>query len=135
MSQPLKPLRILIIEDSFVSAVLYQVKIARREPDFEVHLAANMADGLREHQRFEPHIVILDLGLPDSVTDESLVQIQAFKTTSKVLAMSADDTLEQAALAAGADDFMAKIIGESATPFINRILKLAPEDYSVPEPL
>lgn len=116
--------RLLIIEDSTLSAFLYKRAVETQDPHFQVHVANTLARGQEEWLRFQPDIVLCDIHLPDSDGEPTLPQLARFKP-SKIIAMSADPSLAGAALEAGADDFMAKAAGDSG-PLLARINALLP---------
>lgn len=123
--------KILIIEDSIVSAMMMEATINRKKPEFEVRVRRTLAGGLEERKQFAPNIIVLDLTLPDSPNgDETLAAISDMrKEGSCVIAVSGFHDLKGAALAAGANDFMPKTIGENIQPFIDRINALIPQCY------
>lgn len=116
--------RLLIVEDSTLSAFLYKRAVETQDPHFQVHVANTLARGQEEWLRFQPEIVLLDLHLPDSDGEPTLACLPGFKP-SKIIAMSGDPSLAQAAIEAGADDFMAKAAGDSG-PLLARINTLLP---------
>lgn len=118
-------IRVLIVEDSMASAMIMEAQINRREPDFAVRVRRSLAGALEEWDKFKPHIVLLDLNLPDSEGVDTTKKIHEFDP-SCVIAMSADTSLKQESIDGGAKDFMGKIIGENATPFLKRITDLIP---------
>lgn len=124
--------RLLIIEDSQLQRILYQRAVETRDPDFIVHVAGTLAEGLTEAMRFEPEVVLLDMHLPDSDGEPTLRYIEHFKP-AKVIAMSGDAALQAQAMEAGADDFMGKLAGDSA-PLLDRINALLPP-CSISSPL
>lgn len=122
------PTRILIIEDSIVSAMMMEATINRKKPEFEVRIRKSLKGGFHELTRFAPTLIILDLSLPDSPTGaEAIEAIRKFRESGIcVIAVSGYADMKEAALAAGANDFMTKGIGEDPQPFIDRINTLLP---------
>jgi two-component system KDP operon response regulator KdpE len=121
------PAKILIVEDSIVSAMLMEASINRKQPEFTVHIRKSLRGALAELALFRPHIVILDLSLPDSPPEETIAAIPLFREIACVLAVSGRLDLRHAALDAGAIDFMAKALGEDGTPLIDRLVALLPQ--------
>lgn len=121
-------LRVLIVEDSAVSAFIMKEQINRREPDISVRIRRSLIGAKDEWKEFQPHIVLLDLNLPDSAGEETIPHFKDF-SPSCVIAMSADPSLRQPAIEGGAIQFMEKVIGENATPFLKRITDLAPQCF------
>lgn len=126
MPDSCKPLRVLIVEDSAVSAMIMEAQIHRKEPHFSVKVQRTLTGSLEEWKEFKPHVVLLDLYLPDSDAEETVKRIKDFYP-SCVIAMSGDPSLEECAMANGAKVFMEKVIGENAAPFLKRITDLSSE--------
>lgn len=106
-------MRILIVEDSPELARMiarYVQGIAR-----EVIIAESMAHALSELHKADPYdIVTLDLNLPDSSIDETLMRIMEIKTTNPncllVVITGVVRPEEQARImSAGADGYMHKL--------------------------
>lgn len=116
--------RILIIEDSIVAGMLMSARIERDDPSFDVRVRKSMKGGIEEFDRFNPELVILDAGLPDSKPDQTLREIPFFKRSAKVMVITGDHLLKREAIEAGADDFMEKVIGEDPSEMFNRISAL-----------
>jgi PleD family two-component response regulator len=120
------PPKILIVEDSIVSAMMMEATINRKKPDFQVRVQRSLSGGFEELATFDPDLVILDAVLPDATAEETLAAIGAFRRHARVLVVSGDHELKDEALRNGANDFMGKSIGENAQPFIDRISALVP---------
>ena len=120
------PPKILIVEDSIVSAMLMEATINRKKPEFIVRVCQTMRVGLEELESFGPSLVILDLILPDSTAEETLAALPRFKEKACVIVVSGDLEMEPAARRAGADDFMGKALGGDVQPFIDRVNALVP---------
>ena len=120
--------RVLIVEDSIVSAMMMEATIERKQPDAQVRVCRTLKGGLRELLDFRPHVVLLDLGLPDSPEGNKTVGASpSFAEHANVLAVSGRDDLRDAALKAGAKDFFLKgFATEDALPFIDRVTHLLP---------
>lgn len=120
--------KILLIEDSAASAMLYESRLNRTAPNMAVHVRRTWAGAMDELRRgFAPTVVIVDLGLPDSDPEETIQKLGVFKP-AKVLAMSGSgDEYEELSRQNGADDYMAKVIGESTIPFMDRVIRLLPK--------
>lgn len=121
------PPKILIVEDSIVSAMMMEATINRKKPEFQVRIRKSLAGGLEELARFDPDLVILDATLPDATAQETLASIPVFRRQACVIVVSGDHELEAEARRMGANDFMGKAIGENAQPFIDRVNSLLPQ--------
>ena len=123
--------RILLVEDSIASAFIYEEQIHRRDPDMRVHLAKSFQEAWDDAAVFRPHLIILDINLPDSREEETIARIGQLALRVGegkrccILAMSVDPSLRQLALDAGADDFMQKLMGEGAQALMDRINTLS----------
>lgn len=124
-----EPPKILIVEDSIASAMLMEATINRRKPDFLVRTRRSLKGALEEFETFAPHLVILDLTLPDSPSENSIKEIHRFCEKACVIVFSGSPEYREEALAAGANDFFSKGIGADPQLFIDRITNLMPQCY------
>jgi CheY-like chemotaxis protein/two-component sensor histidine kinase len=108
---PLPAARLLYVEDDPVNRLLMQEFVARMPP-LQLHLADNLAEGLRAARSLQPELVLLDMNLPDGNGCSLLAQLRAEPATAalRVVALSADalPAQVQQALAAGFDDYLTK---------------------------
>ena len=74
--------RVLIIEDEILTAQLFEEFLNR--PDFEIVITENGKSGYEFILRNDPHIVILDLGLPDMAGMDILKKIRNSKFHANV---------------------------------------------------
>lgn len=109
MSESNRPL--LVVEDD--PGLQSQLRWAF--DDFEVHVAGNRAEALEKLRRFEPGVVLLDLGLPPDpggVTEglATLREILAIAPETRVVVVTGDNDRANAvkAIAMGAYDFYQK---------------------------
>lgn len=122
-----KVTRLLIVEDSVVSAVMMEAQIHRKKPDCEVKCCLSLTRALEYLKEFRPDIVILDLDLPDSAPPQTVAVIPVFRQGGAcVIAMTGHDGYEAIAREHGANDFMEKAIGSDTASLIARINKLIP---------
>ncbi len=106
-----KTLHILMVEDNSNDVWLSRKWLQAADPDgFALQDAATLADALRllTEQRFD--LVVLDLGLPDSLGLTSLHQIQQVAPELPVVVLTGndDDALRARAIASGAQDYLVK---------------------------
>lgn len=102
-----------MIDDSALVRKLF-AKVFSAEAEFEVHFARDGVDGLRQLASFKPHVVTLDINMPQMDGLECLDRIMVEHPCPVVMVSSlstegADATLE--ALRLGAVDFVAKPAG------------------------
>jgi len=103
----LEPSRVLVVDDE--PALQRTLGPLLRSRGYEVTIAANGAEALAALGRESPHVVILDLGLPDIDGTELCRRI---RLTSKapiiVLSARGQETDKVLALDHGADDYVTK---------------------------
>ena len=102
--------RILIVDDEAAIRRLLRASLAAR--GYSVHEAANGEDALAQAHAVRPHLILLDLGLPD-VTGTELTRCLREWTTIPIIILSVreDESDKVAALDAGADDYLTKPFG------------------------
>ncbi|WP_428421292.1 ATP-binding protein [Methylibium sp.] len=111
---PRRALRqVVYIEDELLNQVLLQ-EVFRARPNWQLHIADDGATGLRLARKIAPHLMLIDMNLPDT-NGLALVQtLRADPSTRQLrcIALSADAMNEQivAARRAGFDDYWTKPI-------------------------
>jgi two-component system, OmpR family, response regulator len=100
--------RVLVVDDE--PNILELLSAALRLSGFEVHGAANGVDALRAAVSFRPHIVVLDVMLPDQDGFSVAKRLRADDNDVPVLFLTARDAVEDriAGLRAGGDDYVTK---------------------------
>lgn len=99
--------RILLIDDEI--QIRKMLRIALSSVGYEVAEADSVASGLTQLVRFQPQLVILDLGLPDGDGLAYLTEIRSFSAVPViVLSVRNSDRDKIAALDAGAQDHVSK---------------------------
>jgi two-component system response regulator RegX3 len=99
--------RVLVVEDeeSYSEALSYML----RKEGFEVVIADNGTDALKEFDRFGPDIVLLDLMLPGIPGTEVCRQIRQTSTIPVIMVSAKDDEVDKVVgLELGADDYVTK---------------------------
>ena len=108
-SRPLLGLTILVVEDSRYASETMRLLCLRSGA--RIRRADCLKSARRHLQVYRPSAVIVDLGLPDGSGLDLISELnRAAPRVGILLATSGDDNAEQAAMAAGADDFLAKPI-------------------------
>ncbi|WIY23490.1 response regulator [Parasedimentitalea psychrophila] len=124
--RPLLGLTILVIEDSRYACEAMRLLCLRSGA--RIRRADCLKSARRHLQVYRPSVLIVDLGLPDgSGVDLIEETVTASPRVSVVLGTSGDDTGHDAALAAGADGFLAKPVTSLAV-FQQAILTRLPAD-------
>lgn len=100
-------IRILIIDDE--TAIRNVLRLHLSEKGYKLSEAKTAAEGLEQAASFHPHLVILDLGLPDKDGYEVLKELRQW-TTVPVLVLTAndDEATKIRLLDRGADDYLTK---------------------------
>jgi two-component system KDP operon response regulator KdpE len=102
--------RILVVDDE--PQILRTMRINLRARQYEVEVAADGTSALRIAETQKPHVVILDLGLPDMDGVEVIQRLRA-RTSAPIIVLSgrAGSSDKVGALDAGADDYVTKPFG------------------------
>lgn len=125
-AQPLLGLTILVVEDSRYACEAIRLLCLRSGA--RIRRADSLRAARRHLQVYRPTVVIIDLGLPDGSGLDLIAELQDSKpAVQAILAMSGDNHMEDAAIAAGAHGFLAKPITAIAA-FQEAILALLPAE-------
>lgn len=102
--------RVLVVDDEL--ALLRVLRIGLSARGFDVALAQKAAEGLEHVALWDPDVVVLDLGLPDTDGVELCRRLRSFSDVP-VVVLSADgsEARKVQALDEGADDFVTKPFG------------------------
>lgn len=124
--RPLLGLTVLMIEDSrFASEA---VRLLCLRSGARIRRAGSLAAARRHLAVYRPAVVLVDLGLPDGSGLDLIRDLaNATPRIDVVIGISGDDNVQQTALDAGADDFIAKPI-PSLNAFQSRLLALLPPE-------
>lgn len=102
--------RVLIIDDE--AAIRNVIQMNLKTQGYEVAEASNGKEGLGMAATFHPHLVILDLGLPDIDGYQVLKQLRTWTTIPIIiLTVTDDENVKVQLLDAGADDYLTKPFG------------------------
>lgn len=130
--RPLQGMTVLVVEDSRFASEAIRLLCLRSGA--RIRRADSLAAAHRHLRVYRPSIVIVDMGLPDGSGAELIEELsKELVRVPVLLAMSGDDGAEDAALAAGADGFMAKPV-ESLAVFQQAILAQLPAAEGPPGP-
>ena len=100
--------RILVVDDE--ENITFLLDSALRHFGFDVVVAANGRDALREVTRFDPDVILLDVMLPDLDGFEILRRLRSDGRKVPVLFLTARDTVDDKVrgLTLGGDDYVTK---------------------------
>ena len=102
--------RVLVVDDE--PQILRALHINLRARHYEVFTAATGADALAEAAAHNPHLVILDLGLPDLDGLEVIRGLRGWSTAPIIVLSGRTDSADKVdALDTGADDYLTKPFG------------------------
>ena len=110
MTEGFDPIRILVVDDHSIVREGLGAILDKHATLKVVGAAATGTDGLRQAQLLRPHIVIMDLVLPDMNGTEAAARIMASLPLTKVIILSACRTSEHVyrAVRAGACGYVVK---------------------------
>ncbi len=107
--------RILIVDDEVAIRKILRIHLSNHQlnnQSFEVSEAASGTEGLEKAAEFHPHLIILDLGLPDMNGIDFLRTLRRWTNVPVVvLTVTDDQSTKVALLDAGADDYLTKPFG------------------------
>ncbi|MDU8943009.1 response regulator [Ovoidimarina sediminis] len=130
--RPLQGQTVLIVEDSrYASEAL---RLLCLKSGARVRRADSLASATRHLASYRPSVAIVDMGLPDGSGADLISEIAATDPPIPViLAISGDDTVQEEALAAGAQGLLVKPLSKLAS-FQEAILSRLPPDMRPPGP-
>jgi two-component system KDP operon response regulator KdpE len=102
--------RILIIDDEYSIRNILKINLATK--NYTIDEAVDGKTGLIKAKDFHPHLIILDLSLPDTNGLEILKELRSWtKIPIIILTVHDDETTKVRLLDAGADDYLCKPFG------------------------
>ncbi len=126
-ARPLLGMTVLVVEDSRFSSDALRLMCVRSGA--RIRRADCLTSARRHLQVYMPTVAIVDMGLPDGSGAELIEELnKAAPRIELILGTSGDDFAQEAALAAGADGFIAKPYG-TLTDFQQAILRRLPDAY------
>jgi signal transduction histidine kinase len=105
-----KTLQILLVEDNPGDVYIIKDLLKSSLTGFNIQISSKLADAIKTSVEHEFDVILLDLGLPDSVGLETLRKIQSLKLKAPVVVMTGLDDVEVAltSLKEGAQDYLVK---------------------------
>src|SRR6202007_970885 len=103
-----RPLRVLVVDDE--ANIPEVVSMALRYQDFDVETAGSGHEALSAVRTFKPHLIVLDVMLPDMEGFEVAERLGAQRADVPIIFLTARDTTEDKirGLSGGGDDYMTK---------------------------
>lgn len=104
------PVRILIAEDNPLTAQLLQEFLSSRPGLEVVQIASNGREAVELSGRLQPHLVLMDVEMPEMNGLEATRRLRARQRGTRVIIVSVHDTHEvrRAARESGAEAFVSK---------------------------
>lgn len=126
-ARPLLGMTVLVVEDSRFSSDALRLMCVRSGA--RIRRGDCLTSARRHLQVYMPTVAIVDMGLPDGSGADLMEELnKASPRIELILGTSGDDFAQEAALAAGADGFIAKPYG-SLAEFQQAILRRLPDAY------
>lgn len=102
--------RILIIDDEYSIRNILKINLVSK--NYLIEEAFDGKSGLTKAKEFHPHLIILDLSLPDTNGLDVLKELRSWtKIPILILTVHDDESLKVRLLDAGADDYLCKPFG------------------------
>ncbi len=119
--------RVLLIEDDKVVATFLENLLQEQDNSFEISHTTTLTDGLAKLAEFKPHVILLDLNLPDSMGLETLATVLDTETPAAIIIMTGtnDEEMAASALQQGAQDYLIK--GQGSNLLIIKSIRYALE--------
>jgi DNA-binding NarL/FixJ family response regulator len=120
------PARVLIVDDHDIVREGLRSLLRRRDELVVVGEASSVKSAVAEAATCEPHIVIMDVRLPDGSGVEACREIRAARPDAKVIMLTsyADDEAVLASIMAGASGYLLKQTrGQDLLDAIDRVLR------------
>lgn len=130
--RPLLGMTVLVVEDSrYASEAL---RLMCLHSGARIRRADSLRAARRHLQVYRPSVVIIDLGLPDGSGLDLIAELdRATPRVGALVATSGDSGARQQALAAGADTFLEKPLGQLGN-FQHAVLSVLPPERRPAEP-
>ena len=90
MSDPMKQISTLLVEDDKKSLEILATILAKRFPNVVLYMASNGKAGLELFKAHTPDIVITDINMPELSGAQMANQIRAIKPEAKIIVLTAD---------------------------------------------
>jgi DNA-binding response OmpR family regulator len=124
-----RALKLLVVDDnpSDIDLVRAQLADAHMEQPFQVEAVDRLSAALQRLSRNGVDVVLLDLGLPDTVGTQGVVRMSREAADVPVVVLTGQDNeaLGLRAVQDGAQDYLVK--GQAAGPVLHRSLRFAIE--------
>ncbi len=123
-------IRVLLVEDDPISVMLLEQSLADLSShSIKIEHVERLSPAICKVGEDCPDLILLDLGLPDSVGVDTFIRMKAYATDVPIVVLTgaADDSLASDALRMGAQDYIAK--GSVDGPGLERSIRYAIERH------
>jgi two-component system response regulator DevR len=112
IEQPVRPLRLLVVDDHEVVRQGLVSLLGRRASFEVVAQAGSVAESITQAARYEPDLVVMDVRLPDGSGIEACREIRAARPETRVIMLTSypDEEAVLSAIIAGASGYLLKQI-------------------------
>jgi PAS domain S-box-containing protein len=127
---------LLIIDDSPGDVLLLRTMLERAfQGSLSVRVAGTLAEALTVLSSSEPPVVLLDLGLPDSLGEETYHRVRRLVPDGVIVVLSGntDDSLAVSLVREGAQDYLVK--GRFDSDLLRRVIQYAWERHQIEQEL
>jgi DNA-binding response OmpR family regulator len=104
------PTQVLIVDDSAADRNLVRLSLQEATKFYSLDCAERLSEGLEKLSNSQPHVILLDLNLPDSQGNEGVQKVlhKAPDVPILVLTGADDDRMAVEAVRHGAQDYIVK---------------------------
>ncbi len=120
------PIRVLLVDDHEVVRMGLRFLLSRKPGLEVVGEASSVATGIAEAARVAPHVIIMDIRLPDGSGVEACREIRASDPRAKVIMLTsyADEEAVLASIVAGASGYLLKQVrGQAVVEAIETVAR------------
>jgi signal transduction histidine kinase len=125
------PTQVLIVDDSAADRNLVRLSLQEATKFYSLDCAERLSEGLEKLSNSQPHVILLDLNLPDSQGNEGVQKVlhKAPDVPILVLTGADDDRMAVEAVRHGAQDYIVK--GQMDSHELTRAMEHAIERHQV----
>ena len=124
----MNPVSVLLVDDSqrFLDIATNFLRVSSRSEVSVVGRAQGGREALTKAQQLRPQVILIDLAMPDLPGLEAIPRLRTMLPDAVIIALTMMDqkSYQEAALEAGADEFVSKdMMGAQLLPAIHRVMQ------------